>query len=398
MASGEELADSERAIELQALSGIEQIDAAEWDPCAGAAEPFTNHAFLAALERSGSATAATGWQPSHLIARDQLSRTVVGVVPAYIKDHSFGEFVFDWGWAEAFERAGGTYYPKLQVGIPFTPVTGPRLAVHPGAADPAGVRRALLRELEGLCSRSGLSSVHVTFPPETEWQELGARGWLQRTAHQYHWHNDGYRDFDGFLAGLSHARRKEIRRERRAVAGSGVEIHALHGSELRSEHLDAFHAIYQATCRSKLGPGYLSRAFFDEASARLGDRMLLLMARHEGRWLAGALHFYGADALYGRHWGCLPGTRERVPFLHFELCYYRALERAIDAGLGRVEAGVQGEHKLQRGYLPQWTYSAHWIAHPGLRAAVADYLERERAVVAEAVEALGASAPYRAAE
>lgn len=385
---------AEQAITIERHGSIERIPAAEWDACTGAENPFSCYAFLAALERSGSASAATGWQPCHLVARDPDGRAV-GVCPAYIKDHSFGEFIFDWGWADAFERAGGRYYPKLQVSIPFTPVTGPRLAVRPEVAEPDVVRRALAEALAETCDRLGLSSVHITFPRREEWDQLGELGWLQRTAHQYHWHNAGYRDFEDFLAHLSHRRRKEIRRERRAVAASGVEIHALDGSEVEAEHLDAFYRLYQQTCWQKLGPGYLTRAFLDELSARLGDRALWVMARLDGEWIAGALHLYGTEALYGRNWGCRVDTRERVPYLHFELCYYQAIERAIAAGLPRAEAGVQGEHKLQRGYAPVTTYAAHWIAHPGLRDAVAAYIAHEREMVAEAIEVLDAHTPYR---
>ncbi|MCC3751161.1 MAG: GNAT family N-acetyltransferase [Halorhodospira halophila] len=384
----------QRVIAIERLASIEQIPAAEWDACTGGQEPFTSHGYLTALERSGSATTATGWQPCHLVARGP-GGIAQGVCPAYIKDHSFGEFIFDWGWADAFERAGGRYYPKLQVAVPFTPVTGPRLAVHPDVAEPEAIRRALAGELTQICAELGLSSVHITFPRREEWEVLGELGWLQRTAHQYHWHNAGYRDFEDFLAHLSQRRRKEIRRERRALAGSGVEIHALSGDEVGAEHLDAFDRLYQQTCWQKLGPGYLTRRFFDELAARLGDRTLWVMARLDGAWIAGALHLFGTEALYGRNWGCRLDVRERVPYLHFELCYYQAIERAIAAGLPRVEAGVQGEHKLQRGYAPVPTYAAHWIAHPGLRDAVADFLTREREQVAEAIEILDGHTPYR---
>ena len=384
----------QRPILIERLDSIEQIRAAEWDACTGAQEPFTCHGFLAALECSGSAKAATGWQPSHLVARGP-DGIAVGVCPAYIKDHSFGEFIFDWGWADAFERAGGRYYPKLQVSVPFTPVTGPRLAVHPDAADRGAVRQALAGELTAMCEDLGLSSIHITFPRREEWEALGRIGWLQRTAHQYHWHNAGYRDFDDFLAHLSHRRRKEIRRERRLVAESGVEIHTFSGREVQPEHLDAFYRLYQQTCWQKFGPGYLTRGFFAELAARLGDRALWIMACLDGEWIAGALHLYGTEALYGRNWGCRLDTRERVPHLHFELCYYQAIERAIAAGLVRVEAGVQGEHKLHRGYAPVPTFAAHWIVHPGLRRGVAEFIAHEREMVAEAIEVLDAHTPYR---
>lgn len=385
----------DRDPELLAARTVESIDAvpaAAWDACAGTANPFVAHAFLAALEDSKSVAARAGWTPRHVVVEDA-GGTIAAVAPLYVKTHSQGEYVFDHGWADAFERAGGAYYPKLQVAVPFTPVPGPRLLVRPGPDAPA-LRGALARVLVGIAERAGVSSLHVTFGDEPDRAALDAAGLLIREAYQYHWANPGYASFDDFLGALKAAKRKAIRRERREVAEAGIAIAVLTGAELRPAHWDAFFAFYQDTGGRKWGRPYLTRAFFDRIGATMADRIALVLATRDGTPVAGALNMIGADALYGRYWGCAEDHR----FLHFEACYYRAIEFAIEHRLARVEAGAQGEHKLARGYLPRATWSAHWIAHPGLRAAVGDFLARERAQVAFEIQALTERhSPYRGA-
>ena len=351
--------------------------------------PFVSHAFLLSLEQSKSVGGRSGWQPRHLLA-EAADGTLLGAAPCYVKTHSQGEYVFDHGWAEAFERAGGDYYPKLQVAVPFTPVTGPRLLARPGPLADA-VRGGLADALAELTTTKELSSAHVTFLTEPEWRLLGGRGFLQRTDQQFHWENDGYASFDDFLARLSSRKRKTIRRERKEALSPGIEVHWLTGSDLTEGIWDAFFAFYMDTGSRKWGRPYLTREFFSRVGESLRDRILLVMARRAGRWIAGAINFIGVEALYGRNWGAL----EHHPFLHFELCYYQAIDYAIANRLGRVEAGAQGEHKLARGYLPHTTYSAHFIADPALRRAVAEYLARERAYVQAAGEELAAAAPFR---
>ncbi len=318
------------------------------------------------------------------------NRVLLGAAPCYVKTHSRGEYVFDAGWAEAFERAGGDYYPKLQVAVPFTPVTGPRLLVQPSPFDDT-VRGALADALAEITTASDLSSTHVTFLTEHEWRLLGDRGFLQRTDQQFHWLNNGYASFDEFLAALSSRKRKTIRRERKDALAPGIEVRWLTGSDLTEGVWDAFFAFYMDTGSRKWGRPYLTREFFSIVGEKMRDRILLVMAKRAGRWIAGAINFLGADAIYGRNWGAV----EHHPFLHFELCYYQAIDYAIQNRLARVEAGAQGEHKLMRGYLPATTYSAHFIANPGLRRAVAEYLARERAYVEAASEELAAAAPFR---
>ncbi|GGG26209.1 hypothetical protein GCM10008026_03110 [Chelatococcus composti] len=312
------------------------------------------------------------------------------MAPCYGKSHSLGEYVFDHGWAEAFERAGGRYYPKLQVAVPFTPATGRRLLVRPGPGAETA-RRGLVAGLRALRREIDASSVHVTFLPQEEWHFLAEEGFLLRTDRQFHWANEGYQTFEDFLAALSARKRKAIRRERRDALAAGITVELLTGSDLTEAHWDAFFAFYQDTGSRKWGRPYLPRAFFSLVGERMADRILLVMARRDGRYIAGALNFIGESTLYGRNWGAI----EHHPFLHFELCYYQAIDFAIRHGLARVEAGAQGEHKLARGYRPTLTYSAHDIAHPGLRRAVADYLERERAAIAAEVEVLAEELPYR---
>jgi uncharacterized protein len=346
------------------------LPATEWDALAGG-NPFLSHAFLSALEDSGSVGERTGWSPAPIVIRDTAG-ALAAALPAYLKAHSHGEYVFDHAWADAWQRAGGAYYPKLQIAAPFTPATGPRLLI----ADPA-LAGPLLRAAEQLCMHNELSSAHATFIDEAQLPMFEAAGWMLRSDIQYHWFNRGYASFDDFLAALSSRKRKDIRKER-AAAQDGVEIRVLTGAEIELAHWDAFWRFYQDTGSRKWGTPYLTRAAFTLLGERMPDRILLMLAFAGDEPIAGALNFIGGDALYGRYWGALVDK----PFLHFELCYYQAIEAAIALGLARVEAGAQGPHKLARGYEPVRTWSAHWIAHPGLRAAIADYLKRERAGVA----------------
>jgi uncharacterized protein len=351
--------------------------------------PFVSHEFLSSLEESGSVGGRTGWQPRHLLAENGAGE-LLGAAPCYAKTHSRGEYVFDHSWAEAFERAGGDYYPKLQVAVPFTPVTGPRLLARAGSQGDA-VRCALADALVEITTASGLSSAHVTFLTKEEWETLGERSFLRRTDQQFHWENADYTSFDDFLAALASRKRKTIRRERKEALSAGIDVRWLTGSDLTESIWDAFFAFYMETGSRKWGRPYLTRDFFSVVGEKMRDRILLVMARRAGRWIAGAINFIGADTLYGRNWGAI----EHHPFLHFELCYYQAIDYAIASRLKRVEAGAQGEHKLARGYLPHTTYSAHFVANPALRRAIAEYLARERVYVQAAAEELAAAAPFR---
>ncbi len=374
-------------LSLSLHPAIHEIAAADWDGCAGDANPFVSHAFLSALEDSGSAGARTGWLPRHAVLRDGAG-AVVAVAPMYAKSHSYGEYVFDHGWAQAFERAGGQYYPKLQVAVPFSPVPGPRLLIRAGAAiDAETFGRALI----DCCRQLDLSSVHVTFCSQPEQEGLVRAGFLARLGKQFHWHNQGYRDFEDFLAALSSRKRKSIRRERRDALAAGLDLRTLRGAAITARHWDAFYGFYTDTIDRKWGSAYLTRGFFDLLSQRLGERVVLMLAERDGEPVAAALNLMGEDALYGRNWGSSGEYR----FLHFELCYYQAIEFAIAHGLARVEAGAQGEHKIQRGYLPAVTHSAHWIAHRGLREAVAGFLDRERPAVLAEMEELAGLSPFR---
>jgi predicted N-acyltransferase len=381
-------------LRVRVIPAISEIAAAEWDRCAagpdraGGPNPFTCHAFLAALEASKSATARTGWQPQHLVA--ERGGAIVGVAPCYLKSHSRGEYVFDAGWADAYERAGGSYYPKLQVAVPFTPASGRRLLVAPGPH--AGVAEtALAQGLVELCKLREASSVHITFMTQAEWDRFGKRGFLLRNDQQFHWENGGFSCFDDFLAALASRKRKVIRRERREGLADGIEVAWLTGSDLTEAAWDAFFAFYMDTGSRKWGRPYLTRAFFSRLGETMADQTVLIMAKRAGRYIAGAINFVGAGTLFGRHWGAI----EHHPFLHFEICYYQAIEYAIAHKLGRVEAGAQGEHKLARGYLPSTTYSAHFIADPALRRAIDDYLARERAYVEAAGRELREASPFR---
>jgi len=381
--------DGSDALSLEAHDSIHRVEAAAWDACAGGDNPFVSHAFLAALEDSGSATARTGWLPQFLTLKEPGGR-LIGCVPCYLKSHSYGEYVFDWGWAEAYERAGGAYYPKLQVSVPFTPVPGPRLLVHPGA-EAGEVRRLLLAGLVRLAELHQASSLHITFLSEPEWRAAGEAGYLLRQGTQYRWENRGYADFDAFLATLASRKRKQIRHERAVVAASGLTIRTLRGSEITPALWQRFHRFYLATVEKKWAHDYLTAEFFPLLGQRLGDRVVLIVAERDGRPIAAALNLLGSDTLYGRNWG----AAEHHEFLHFECCYYRALDFAIAQALGWVEAGAQGQHKIQRGYLPVPTYSAHWIADPRLERAVAGFLQRETLQVIGEREALSESGPYR---
>ncbi|RJF94065.1 GNAT family N-acetyltransferase [Sphingomonas cavernae] len=374
---------SEGDIVARMASGVAAFDAAAWDACAGADNPFVSHAFLSALEDSGSATSETGWQPIP-IAIDRPGG-MAGVLPAYAKSHSQGEYVFDHGWADAYERAGGRYYPKLQIAVPFSPVPGPRLLTQDDE-----VALQLLAAAETVVRQNGLSSAHATFIAPDQVPLFEAAGWMIRADTQYHWLNRGYGCFDDFLGALASRKRKAVRRER-AAAVQGLDIVHLQGGDIEEHHWDAFWEFYQDTGSRKWGRPYLTRAFFSLLSERMADKVLLIMALRDGRPIAGALNIIGADALYGRYWGCV----EEVPFLHFELCYYQAIDAAIARGLSRVEAGAQGEHKLARGYEPMPTFSAHYIADKGFRAAIADFLQRERQAVARDIAVLTEMGPFR---
>jgi predicted N-acyltransferase len=381
-------------LRIRVIPAISEIAAADWDGCAagpdpaGGPNPFTCHAFLAALEASKSASARTGWQPQHLVA--ERGGAVVGVAPCYLKSHSRGEYVFDAGWADAYERAGGSYYPKLQVAVPFTPATGRRLLVAPGP-HAAVAETALAQGLVELCKLREASSVHITFMTQAEWEGLGKRGFLLRNDQQFHWENGGFSCFDDFLAALASRKRKVIRRERREGLADGIEVAWLTGRDLTEAAWDAFFAFYTDTGSRKWGRPYLTRAFFSRLGETMADQTVLIMAKRAGRYIAGAINFVGAGTLFGRHWGAI----EHHPFLHFEICYYQAIEYAIAHKLARVEAGAQGEHKLARGYLPSTTYSAHFIADPALRRAIDDYLARERAYVEAAGRELLEASPFR---
>ena len=362
------------------------IPAADWDALTQS-DPFTTHRFLLALEMSGSIGPGTGWE-AHPLLIHQDGR-LIAAAPLFVKSHSQGEYIFDHGWAEAYERAGGAYYPKLQIAVPFTPVTSTRLLTLPGYE--AEGRRALIETAVALASQNHLSSLHLTFCTAAEAEVGAALGLLPRIGQQFHWFNDGYQSYDDFLASLASRKRKALRREREIANGHGLRIESLTGAAIQAAHWEAFWAFYQDTGSRKWGQPYLTRAFFDVLHTTMRDDILLVLAFDGDRPVAGALNFIGADCLYGRYWGCI----EDYPSLHFELCYHRAIDWAIAHGLPRVEAGAQGEHKLARGYLPVETHSLHWLRDPGFSRAVADFLARERAAVDEEIEVLTAYGPFR---
>ncbi|MEM6973951.1 MAG: GNAT family N-acetyltransferase [Pseudomonadota bacterium] len=395
-------AGGEIALAVSVVNEIGSIDAAEWDNCAAPERadggpplnPFVTHAFLHALEVSRSATRRTGWAPHHLVMRlaSQPDGPIIGAMPLYLKSHSQGEFVFDHSWAHAYEGAGGDYYPKLQAAVPFTPATGPRLLVNPTIGlDRETVQAGLLDAARRITADNHLSSLHVTFCTDHEWH-LGKRaGFLQRTDQQFHWENAGYQRFEDFLDALSSRKRKNLRKERERAVENGIEMHWLTGDALGEEHWDAFWHFYQDTGTRKWGRPYLSRQCFEILGETMADRILLVMARRSGRWIAGALNVIGRETLFGRYWGCT----EDHPFLHFETCYYQAIDFAIAHGLKRVEAGAQGGHKLARGYAPTTTRSLHYLPDPGFSSAVEDYLERERRSVDRENAALTEMMPFK---
>ena len=380
---------------FRVVTSLADIKRADWDAVAnppGASwNPFLSHDFLWTLEESGAATRKTGWLGQHLVL-DGPDGKPAAILPCYLKSHSMGEYVFDHGWADAFERAGGSYYPKLQASVPFTPATGRRLLVADGPEAERN-RRLLAAAGAALAQKLGVSSLHVTFATEADWHIFGEAGYLQRTDQQFHFVNEGYRDFDDFLAALSSRKRKTIKRERRDALLGGIEIERLTGCDLTEKAWDAFFEFYMDTGSRKWGRPYLNRPFFSLIGERMADRVLLVMAKRNGRPIAGALNFIGSDALYGRNWGSV----EEQPFLHFELCYYQAIEWGIDHGLKCVEAGAQGEHKLARGYRPTTTWSAHWIGDAGFRRAVADYLKAERRQIARDSKTLAEYLPFKEA-
>ncbi|SPH22827.1 hypothetical protein ASD8599_03574 [Ascidiaceihabitans donghaensis] len=387
--------NGQHEVEISVVPKISDIGPRDWDACACPEEadggrphdPFTTYRFLSALELSGSVGAGTGWRPQYLVAR--MAGQVIGVAPLYAKSHSQGEYIFDHNWAHAYERAGGRYYPKLQVAVPHTPATGRRFLVHPDFAE-AGFS-ALVQGAVQLAQNNRISSVHVTFCTADEAKFGKNMGLMPRVTQQFHWLNDAYAGFDGFLATLSSRKRKNIRKERTQAQGFGGEIVRLTGDQIQPEHWDAFWVFYQDTGARKWGTPYLTRAFFDLAQETLRDDMVLVLAKRDGQWVAGALNFMGRDVLYGRYWGCI----EQHPCLHFELCYYQAIDAAIDYGLGRVEAGAQGQHKLARGYLPTQTHSLHWVADEGFANAIGDYLEAEREAIEEGIEILTDYGPFK---
>ncbi len=373
-----------QAVTAELLTGVSTIDAQQWDRLNNAGNPFVAHAFLSALEHSGSVGPGTGWNPAPIIIRGEKGE-LLSALPAYLKTHSQGEYIFDHHWADAYERAGGRYYPKLQIASPFSPVPGPRILIGDEAK-----AHDILKAAESVVNQNGLSSAHATFVDPAQLPLFKEAGWLIRTGTQFHWANNGYADFDGFLAALSSRKRRAIRKERTA-AQSTVTISILHGAEIKPHHWDAFWLFYQDTGARKWGQPYLTRGFFDRISASMADKILLFLAEQDGEPVAGALNILGPDCLYGRYWGC---TRD-IPYLHFELCYYQAIDYAIAHGLTKVEAGAQGEHKLARGYVPVTTYSAHYIANPGFREAIADFLSRETAAIEREIEFLEELAPFK---
>jgi predicted N-acyltransferase len=390
--------DGSHPIEIEVLTSLTRIDAADWDACAcpetadggRPADPFTTHRFLLALETSRSVGVGTGWQPRYLVAR--ADGQIIATAPLYAKSHSQGEYIFDHNWAHAYERAGGQYYPKLQLAVPFTPATGRRLLTRPGFEEIG--QAALVQGAVQLAAENEVSSIHITFCTETEAHAGDQMGLMRRISQQFHWENHGYADFNAFLASLNSRKRKNIRRERAQAQAFGGQIVALTGDQIQPEHWDAFWVFYQDTGARKWGQPYLTRAFFDAAHKTLRDDMLLVLALRDGQPVAGALNFIGRDVLYGRYWGCI----EDHACLHFELCYYQAIDYAIAQGLSRVEAGAQGSHKLARGYLPVQTHSLHWVRDAGFADAIARYLEAEREAIDDEIEVLTGYGPFRKAQ
>ena len=384
-----------QTVVVKVVPALRDVPAAAWDavanPDAAHFNPFLAHAFLASLEETGCVGRGTGWTPRHLVIEDEAGG-IMAAAPCYLKSHSQGEYVFDHAWADAYMRAGGRYYPKLQIAVPFTPVPGPRLLVKSGPQAAANEQALAAAAIE-LAAQSGLSSVHMTFLDDSVQERLAPLGFLKRTGQQFHWRNDGYGSFEAFLQSFASRKRKAVRKERTEAVSPGITIEHVTGRDITEAHWDAFFAFYIDTGDRKWGRPYLTRAFFSMLGERMADNCLLVMAKRDGRYIAGALNMIGGDCLFGRYWGAI----EHHPFLHFEVCYYQAIDYAIAHRLARVEAGAQGEHKLARGYMPVETYSAHWIAEPSLRRAVERYLEQERLAVAEENEDLAGLGPYRKA-
>ena len=383
----------EEGVVARIVQSMGEIPAHHWDACAGTSDPFLSHAFLLALEESGCVHGRNGWGPVHLLLDDPDGGGPLGCVPLYVKSHSRGEFIFDYGWADAYERAGGRYYPKLLAAVPFTPATGPRLLVREGL-DKVTVQRQLAAGLISAAEHLNIATISVNFLPEDEWELLEDADYLKRADQQFHWYNQGYSSFDDFLDDLSSRKRKTIRRERRGALETGVEIEWITGADLTDDHWDAFYQFYTDTGSRKWGEPYLNRRFFSLITESMADRILLVMCKREGRYVAGALNLIGEEALFGRYWGCI----EDHPFLHFEVCYYQAIDYAIQHGLARVEAGAQGPHKIARGSPPTETHSSHYIRDPSFREAVANYLEHERAEVIDNIEYLAERGPFRKGE
>lgn len=370
------------------VTSISDIEAAAWNECAGD-NPFLQHAFFEALEKSDCTTAETGWHPFHICLRDTSRSTLLGVMPLFVKSHSFGEYVFDHAWANALERAGGRYYPKLQSSVPFTPVTGRRLLVHPSA--PRGITSELLKVARTVTSQQELSSLHITFLTEQESRQAEEELYLVRKDQQFHWKNANYNDFEDFLTQLSSRKRKQIKKERRTALSIGVEIETIEGKDIQGYHWDAFFQFYLDTGAKKWGTPYLNREFFDLIGVKMPENIVLMLCKREDRYIAGALNFKDEETLYGRYWGCI----EDHPCLHFEVCYYQAIEYAIRHKFKTVEAGAQGPHKLARGYEPTLTYSAHWIENPGFRDAIKRFLDVEHHNVDAEVEYLASKTPFK---
>lgn len=380
--------DSAKNVSVKVLSSLSEISRADWDACAGSENPFVSHTFLKTLEDSSTVCAKSGWLPQHLVIEDS-SGKIIGASPCYLKNHSHGEYVFDWGWADAFERAGGQYYPKLQVSVPFSPVTGPRLLVRKGE-DKKKTRRMLAASMLELANRHSVSSLHITFNLEDEWNDLGEIGFLQRQGQQFHWHNEGFETFDNFLASLNSRKRKMIRKEREA-ANAAVKIEVLTGDALTELHMRKFFHFYLNTVDRKWAYAYLNQEFFQLLRERMADNIVLVMAQDTNDYVAGALNLRGPTTLWGRNWGCTESFR----MLYFEACFYRGIEFAIQNRLSKVEAGAQGPHKVSRGYLPSRTYSCHWIRDENFRHAVADFVGRERLGVNEEMETLSQLSPFK---
>ena len=386
------MSDGVKPTTVNVIGSINEIEPSDWDACILEDQPFCRHGFLSALEDSGSASAASGWLPHHLVIRDE-SNDLIACSPLYLKNHSYGEYVFDWSWADAFNRAGGNYYPKLQCSVPFTPVTGDRLLVRNGLS--ASLQEELKKTLSGamlqLGKKLGVSSVHVTFPTKSEWLNLGKVGMLLRIGQQFHWKNKNYRNFDGFLEDLISRKRKTIRKERNSIANQKLDFQWLSGSNITEDLWDIFYHFYLDTIDKKWGQNYLNREFFSLLGERLGNSIVLIIAKKEGQPIAGALNFVGKKTLYGRNWGC----NSDYKFLHFEVCYYQAIEYAIQHKLKWVEAGAQGSHKVQRGYLPRTTYSAHWIANKSFQDVISKFLDKERLHVKQDMQYLINHSPFR---